>query len=261
MSGPSTGQPPPGLPSFSLDGKVALVTGAGRGIGMACSLALAEAGADLVLVSRTLDELEALAERVRGLGRRATTVVCDVTGAQEVETAIEPLERIDIVVCSAGTNIPEPFADVSEDHLDAVLDVNVKGTFLAAQAAVRNMLARQSGGSIVLISSQMGHVGAPNRTVYCMTKHAVEGLTKAMAVELAPRGIRVNAVGPTFINTPMTKPFFENAEFKADVLSRIPMGRIGELEDVVGAVVFLASPAAGLITGASLVVDGGWTAR
>jgi NAD(P)-dependent dehydrogenase (short-subunit alcohol dehydrogenase family) len=249
------------LPSFSLDGKVALVTGAGRGIGMACSFALAEAGADLVLMSRSEDELEAVAERVRGYGRTATPVVCDVTDATAVETAVGRLDQVDILVCSAGTNIPEPFTDVSESHLDAVVDLNVKGTFLVSQAVVRSMLARGVAGSVVLISSQMGHVGAPNRTVYCMTKHAVEGLTKAMAVELAPQGLRVNAVGPTFINTPMTRPFFENPDFKADVLSRIPMGRIGELDDVVGAVVFLASPAAGLITGASLVVDGGWTAQ
>lgn len=249
------------LPSFSLDGKVALVTGAGRGIGMACSLALADAGADLVLISRTAEEIEAVAERVRGLGRKATPLVCDVTNAQDVANVIEPLEDIDTFVSSAGTNIPEPFADVSEEHLDTVVDLNVKGTFLSAQAVARKMLARGNGGSIIFISSQMGHVGAPNRTVYCMTKHAVEGLTKAMGVELAPHNIRVNAVGPTFINTPMTKPFFENPEFKADVLSRIPMGRIGELEDVVGAVVFLASPASQLITGTSLVVDGGWTAQ
>jgi NAD(P)-dependent dehydrogenase (short-subunit alcohol dehydrogenase family) len=249
------------LPSFSLDGKVALVTGAGRGIGMACSLALAEAGADLVLISRTAGEIESVAERIRGLGRRATAVVCDVTSAPEIASAIDPLERIDVLVSSAGTNIPEPLTDVSEAHLDTVVNLNVKGTFLSAQAVVRKMLARGNGGSIIFISSQMGHVGAPNRTVYCMTKHAVEGLTKAMGVELAAHDIRVNAVGPTFVNTPMTKPFFENAEFKAAVLSKIPMGRIGELDDVVGAVVFLASPAAQFVTGASLVVDGGWTAQ
>jgi NAD(P)-dependent dehydrogenase (short-subunit alcohol dehydrogenase family) len=164
-------------------------------------------------------------------------------------------------VNAAGTNIPEPFLQVSERSLDALLEVNVKGTFLAAQAAARRMVAGGRGGAIVNLSSQMGHVGAAGRSVYCATKHAVEGLTKALAVELAPHGIRVNSVAPTFVETPMTAPFLADEAFRAEVTGRIPLGRIGTVSDVTGAVVFLASPAACLVTGTSLVVDGGWTAQ
>jgi NAD(P)-dependent dehydrogenase (short-subunit alcohol dehydrogenase family) len=244
-----------------LDGKVAVVTGAGRGIGRACALALAAAGADVVAISRSRDELEAVAGEVDGLGRRGTALVCDVTDTARTRAALESLERIDVLVGSAGANIPEPFLDVSEEHLEALLALNVKATFLAAQAAARRMVESGEGGSIVTISSQMGHVGAANRTVYCTTKHAVEGMTKAMAVELAPHRIRVNSVAPTFVTTPMTAPFFADPEFRADVERRIPLGRIGTVEDVTGAVVYLASPAAALVTGTSLLVDGGWTAQ
>jgi NAD(P)-dependent dehydrogenase (short-subunit alcohol dehydrogenase family) len=178
-----------------------------------------------------------------------------------VEEAVEFLEQIDILVNNAGLNVPEPFLEVSEENLDRVLAVNVKGVFLVAQAAARRMVEHGEGGSIINVSSQMGHVGAPRRTVYCATKHAVEGLTKAMAVELAPHNVRVNSVAPTFVETPMTKPFLEDETIREDTLSRIPLGRLGRVEDVTGAVVFLASPTAGLITGTSLLVDGGWTAQ
>jgi NAD(P)-dependent dehydrogenase (short-subunit alcohol dehydrogenase family) len=248
-------------PPFRVDGLSALVVGAGRGIGRGAAVALAEAGADVVLVSRTAAELEQVADEVRALGRSADCVVCDVTSAAAVEEALGRLERIDVLVNSAGANVPEPFVDVAEETLDRVLAVNVKATFLVSQLAALKMIAAGRGGAIVNLSSQMGHVGAPRRTVYCTTKHAVEGLTKAMAVELAPHGIRVNAVAPTFVETPLTRPFFEDEEFRADVLRRIPLGRIGQVEDVMGAVVFLASPAGALITGASLLVDGGWTAQ
>jgi NAD(P)-dependent dehydrogenase (short-subunit alcohol dehydrogenase family) len=247
-------------PSMRLDGKLAVVTGAGRGIGRACALALAEAGADVVAVSRSGDELQAVAREVEGLGRRAEALVCDVTDTARMRSALGSLERIDVLVGSAGANIPEPLLEVSEEHLDALLALNVKATFLVAQAAARRMIDA-GGGSIVTISSQMGHVGAAERTVYCTTKHAVEGMTKAMAVELAPRGIRVNSVAPTFLETPLTAPFFADPAFRADVERRIPLGRIGTVEDVTGAVVYLASPAAALVTGTSLVVDGGWTAQ
>jgi NAD(P)-dependent dehydrogenase (short-subunit alcohol dehydrogenase family) len=189
------------------------------------------------------------------------SAVCDVTDSRQVGEAVDFPEQVDILVNNAGTNVPEPFLEVSEDNLDRMLAVNVKGVFLVAQAAARRMVERGEGGSIINISSQMGHVGAPRRTVYCATKHAVEGLTKAMAVELAPHKVRVNSVAPTFVETPMTKPLLEDETLREDTLSRIPLGRLGRVEDVTGAVLFLASPAAGLITGASLLVDGGWTAQ
>jgi NAD(P)-dependent dehydrogenase (short-subunit alcohol dehydrogenase family) len=198
---------------------------------------------------------------VRATGQNAQSIVCDVTDSRQVEEAVEFLEQIDILVNNAGLNVPEPFLEVSEENLDRVLAVNVKGVFLVAQAAARRMVEHGEGGSIINVSSQMGHVGAPRRTVYCATKHAVEGLTKAMAVELAPHNVRVNSVAPTFVETPMTKPFLEDETIREDTLSRIPLGRLGRVEDVTGAVVFLASPTAGLITGTSLLVDGGWTAQ
>ena len=247
--------------TFRLDSRVALVTGAGRGIGRACALGLAEAGADIVAVSRTARELEDLAAEVHALGRQATPVACDVTDSNRLRALIGGLPRLDVVVASAGTNLPEPLLDVSDDHLRALLDLNVSATFVTLQAAARSMVGRGGGGSITAISSQMGKVGAPNRSVYCMTKHAVEGLVKAAAVELAPHGVRVNAVAPTFLETPMTAPFLADPAFRADVERRIPLGRIGRPEDVTGAVVYLASDAAALVTGTSLPVDGGWTAQ
>jgi len=250
---------------FSLEGRTALVTGAGRGLGAAAAEALAAAGAELLLMSRTEAELDEVAARIAAAGGRARTLPCDVTDGEAVRAAIGGLDRLDILVNNAGTNIPEPFVEVSDDHLDRILGLNVRAAFLVARAAVRKMLEapdrRERGGAIVHMSSQMGHVGAPGRTVYCMTKWALEGLTKAMAVELAPHNIRVNSVGPTFIETPMTAPYFTNEAFRADTLSRIPLGRLGKAEEVADAVLFLVSPAASLITGAGLVVDGGWTAR
>ena len=244
-----------------MTGRVAVVTGAGRGIGRGCALALAESGADVVAVARTRAEVDAVARDVERLGRAGRAHVCDVTDARGLDQLMRALERVDVLVNAAGANIPEPFLQVSERSLDALLEVNVKGTFLTAQAAARRMVAARRGGAIVNLSSQMGHVGAAGQSVYCATKHAVEGLTKALAVELAPHGIRVNSVAPTFVETPMTAPFLADEEFRAEVIGRIPLGRIGSVSDVVGAVVFLASPAAGLVTGTSLVVDGGWTAQ
>jgi NAD(P)-dependent dehydrogenase (short-subunit alcohol dehydrogenase family) len=250
----------PRTPSMRLDGLTAVVTGAGRGLGRACAIALAEAGAEVVLVSRTRSELNALASEIETHGGRARPLACDILDASQIRARIEALERIDILVNNAGGNLPEPFVDVSEERLDRILTLNVRSAFLVAQASARRMIAGGRGGSIIHMSSQMGHVGAPNRTVYCMTKHAIEGLSKAMAVELASHRIRVNAIGPTFVLTPLTRPFFERKAFRDDTLSRIPIGRLAELEDIMGAVVFLASPAAAMITGASLTIDGGWTA-
>jgi NAD(P)-dependent dehydrogenase (short-subunit alcohol dehydrogenase family) len=239
---------------------VALVAGAGRGIGRACAKALAEAGADIVAVSRSPAELDGVASEVRALGRRAEPVACDVTHSAGVRELIARLPQLDVLVMSAGANVPEPLLDVSDEHLDALLDLNVRATFVVLQAAARSMVAA-GGGSIVLLSSQMGHVGDAGRSVYCTTKHAVEGLAKAAAVELAPLGVRVNAVAPTFIETPMTAPFLVDRAFREEVQRRIPLGRLGRVEDVTGAVVYLASEAAALVTGTSLLVDGGWTAQ
>jgi NAD(P)-dependent dehydrogenase (short-subunit alcohol dehydrogenase family) len=243
-----------------LAGRTALVTGAGRGIGRGCALALAAVGADVVLVSRSPDELAEVAREARALGRAARPVALDVTDAKSIRHLIHELPALDVLVVSAGANIPEPLLDVSEEHLDALIELNVRATFVTLQAAARRMVETGSG-SIVLISSQMGHVGAAGRTVYCTTKHAVEGLTKAAAVELAPHGVRVNAVAPTFVATPMTAPFLADADFRAEVEARIPLGRLGRVEDVSAGVAFLASDAAALVTGTSLLVDGGWTAQ
>lgn len=252
-------------PAFRLDGRLALITGAGRGLGAEGALALAQAGAEVVLVSRTRNELEEIASGITGAGGQARVVVCDVTKREQVNSAFARLERLDILLNNAGMNIPEPFVDVSEAHLDDMIALNVRAAFQVAQAAVRKMLQdpdrRKRGGSIINVTSQMGRVGAERRTVYCMTKHAVEGLTKAMAVELAPDNIRVNAIAPTFLETPMTASFFADPEFRNWVVSRIPLGRVGRMDEVTGAIVFLASPAASLITGTSLAIDGGWTAR
>jgi NAD(P)-dependent dehydrogenase (short-subunit alcohol dehydrogenase family) len=250
---------------FRLDGRAVLVTGAGRGIGRACALALAEAGAEVWLAARTLAEVEAGATEVRAAGGKAHAIALDVTDSGALKAAIAALPALDVLVNNAGGNIPEPFVEVSEEHLDRLLRLNVRAAFLAAQAAARKMLQSPQrharGGAIVNMSSQMGHVGAVNRTVYCMTKHALEGLTKAMALELAPLGIRVVSVAPTFIETPMTRSMFAKPEFGQWVRERIPAGRVGQPEDVAAAVVFAASPAAALVTGTSLVVDGGWTAQ
>jgi NAD(P)-dependent dehydrogenase (short-subunit alcohol dehydrogenase family) len=240
--------------------RTALVTGAGRGIGRGCAVALAEAGADVVVVSRSPGELEDVAEEIRALGRRARPVALDVTDAKSIRHLILELPQLDVVVVSAGGNIPEPFLDVSEEHLDALLALNVRAAFFTMQAAARRM-AEFGNGSIVVLSSQMGHVGAAGRTAYCTTKHAVEGLAKAAAVELGPHGVRVNAVAPTFVETAMTAPFLADAGFRAEVEGRIPLGRLGRVEDVTAAVVYLASDAAALVTGTSLLVDGGWTAQ
>ena len=250
---------------FRLDGRVALVTGAGRGLGAETALALAEAGAEIVLVSRSVKELEEVSSRVLTLGGRPQIIVCDVTDTARIRAEIAKLKRLDILVNNAGMNIPESFVDVSEDHLDRILTLDVRAVFIVAQAAVGKMREapdrREHGVSVINISSQMGHVGASQRTVYCMCKHAVEGLTKAMAVELGPENIRVNAIAPTFLETPMTEPFFNNQQFRDWVTGMIPLGRIGKLHEVAAAIVFLSSPAGALVNGASLLIDGGWTAH
>jgi NAD(P)-dependent dehydrogenase (short-subunit alcohol dehydrogenase family) len=252
--------PATSVDSFRLDGKTALVTGAGRGIGRAVALALAAAGAELILVSRTRSQLEEVGREIAQRGGTARVVPFDITDSAAMRAAFAAIPRLDILVNNAGLNRPQPFLDVDEATLDRLLTLNVRAAFLVAQAAARLMLPSGSG-VIVNMSSQMGHVGSDlNRTVYVMTKHALEGLTKAMAVELAPKGVRIVSVAPTFVQTPLTKPFFDDPETRKWILDRIPLGRAGTVEEVAQAVVFLASPAASLVTGSSLLVDGGWTA-
>jgi NAD(P)-dependent dehydrogenase (short-subunit alcohol dehydrogenase family) len=247
--------------SLRFDGRTALVTGAGKGIGRACATALADCGASVVAISRTRTDLDDLAREIDQRGATCRAIALDVTDHAAVRASIERLETVDILVASAGRNVPEPFLDVQPQTFDALVDLNLGATFFTAQAVAGRMVAGGRGGSIVLISSQMGHVGAPRRTVYCATKHAVEGLAKAMAVELAPHGIRVNTVAPTYLRTPMTEPMFADGAFEEQARAAIPLGRIGEVDDVVGAVLYLASDGAGLVTGTSIVVDGGYTAR
>ena len=246
--------------AFRLDGRRVLVTGAGRGIGRATALALAAAGAELVLVSRTPSELDEVAREIISGGGWARALALDVTHSDAVRDAFVGLDRLDILVNNAGVNRPQPFLEVDEPTLDLLLGLNVRASFIVAQAAARLMVGR-GGGVIINVSSQMGHVGSErDRTVYVMTKHALEGLTKAMAVELAPKGVRVVSIAPTFIETPLSKPFLDDPDMRRWILDRIPLGRIGTVEEVAAAVVFLASPAAALVTGSSLLVDGGWTA-
>ena len=250
---------------FRLDGRAALVTGAGRGIGRSAAIAMAHAGAEVWLMARTQSDLDSAVAEIKAGGGRAHALVCDVTHAAGVQQAVTALPALDILVNNAGTNIPEPFVNVSEAHLDTVLNLNIRAMFTTAQIAVKKMLElpdrKKRGGVVINISSQMGHVGAPTRTVYCLTKHAIEGLTKALAVELAPHNIRVNSIAPTFLETPMTAPMFAKPEFAKWVMDRIPLGRLGQLDEVAASVVYVASGAAALMTGASLVIDGGWTAQ
>jgi NAD(P)-dependent dehydrogenase (short-subunit alcohol dehydrogenase family) len=251
----------PRLPSMRLDNRRALVTGAGRGIGLAAAAALAQAGAHVTLVARTEAEIAAAAGEVQETGGQAATLVLDVTDLSAMRAAIEAATPFDILVNNAGTNRPCPFLQVTEDDYDTITGLNQRAAYFVAQAVALKMATAGKAGSIIHISSQMGHVGGQNRTVYCMTKHGLEGLTKAMAIDLAPLGIRVNSIAPTFIDTPLTKPFFQNTAFRDEVLHRIKLGRLGTVEDVMGAVVFLAGDASALITGTSLLVDGGWTAE
>jgi NAD(P)-dependent dehydrogenase (short-subunit alcohol dehydrogenase family) len=240
--------------------RVVVITGASRGLGRGCALAFAGPGTEVALIARNATELRAVADEVQARGGSARVIECDVTRDERVREAFASLGRCDVLINNAGMNRPQPFVEVDAATLDALLTLNVRSMFVTAQAAAR-LMEPLGSGVIINMSSQMGHVGAARRTVYCMTKHAIEGLTKAMAVELAPRGIRVNSVAPTYIETPMTRPFLEDASFRDDVLRRIPLGRTGTIEEVAATVVFLASPAASLITGASLLADGGYTAQ
>lgn len=248
------------LARFRVDGRRALVTGAGRGLGRTIADALAAAGAEVTLCARSGDEVERGCGEITGKGGAARPLVADVTDVGGFGRTIAALPAFDIFVNNAGTNRPKPLADVTEDDYDAIMGLNVKAAVFATQAVTRVMLAHGVRGSVINVSSQMGHVGAANRTIYCASKWALEGFTRALAVELGPHGIRVNTLAPTFIETPMTRPFLANPEHRQAIVSKIKLGRLGQLDDVVGAVLFLASDASALMTGSSLVIDGGWTA-
>jgi NAD(P)-dependent dehydrogenase (short-subunit alcohol dehydrogenase family) len=248
-------------PSFRLDGRRALVTGGGRGIGLAAASALAAAGAHVTLAARTQSEIEDAAAAIRARGDKADALVLDVTDVEAARQALAAREPYQVLVNNAGMNRPKMLGDVTIDDFDTIMGLNVRAAFFMAQTVALQLLEAKLPGSIINVSSQMGHVGAARRTVYCTSKHAMEGFTKAMAVELAPHNIRVNSLGPTFLETPMTKPFFENKAFRDEVLSKIKLGRLGQLDELTGAIVFLASDASSLMTGSALVLDGGWTAE
>jgi len=247
--------------SFRLDGKRALVTGGGRGIGLAAASALAAAGAHVTLAARTKQEIEDAAAAISARGEQAEALSLDVTDIDAVRRAVAAAEPFQILINNAGINRPAYLPDVKVEDFDAIFALNVRAAFFMAQAVALKLVEAKLPGSIVNISSQMGHVGAARRTVYCASKHAMEGFTKAMAIELAPHNIRVNSLGPTFLETPMTRPFFENKAFRDEVLSKIKLGRLGQLEEIAGAIVFLASDTSSLMTGSALVLDGGWTAE
>jgi NAD(P)-dependent dehydrogenase (short-subunit alcohol dehydrogenase family) len=248
-------------PSFRLDGKRALVTGGGRGIGLAAASALADAGAHVTLAARTASEIEEAAEAIRARGQPAEALTLDVTDIAAVRAALAERAPFQVLVNNAGMNRPAPLIDVKVEDFDAIMGLNVRAAFFVAQAVAKRLIDEKLAGSIINISSQMGHVGAARRTVYCASKHAMEGFTKAMAIELAPHRIRVNSLGPTFLETPMTRPFFENKAFRDEVLGKIKLGRLGQLEELTGAILFLASNASSLMTGSALLLDGGWTAE
>jgi NAD(P)-dependent dehydrogenase (short-subunit alcohol dehydrogenase family) len=248
-------------PSFRLDGRRALVTGAGRGLGLAAAAALASAGARVTLAARTRDEIEGAATAIRDRGDHAEALVLDVADVEATKRAIAAAAPFQILVNNAGMNRPALLPDVTVEDFDAIFALNVRAAYFMAQAVAKRLIEEKLPGSIINMSSQMGHVGAARRSVYCASKHAMEGFTKAMAIELAPHNIRVNSIGPTFIETPMTRPFFENKAFRAEVLAKIKLGRLGQLDEITGAIVFLASDASSLMTGSPLVLDGGWTAE
>ena len=248
----------PELPSFDLSGKSALVTGGSRGIGLAAAAALSAFGARVTIVARNESDVE---EAARQIGNDVQPVALDVTSLDELEAMIDHHGPFDVLVNNAGTNRPMPIWEVTQADYDAVMDLNLKSAFFVAQCVVKSLIKAEKPGSLIHMSSQMGQVGGPNRTLYCASKWGLEGMNKALALDLAPYGIRSNTIAPTFIETPMTKPFFEDEAFKESVLSKIKLGRLGQVNDLTGAIVFLASNASNMMTGSTLTVDGGWTAE
>jgi NAD(P)-dependent dehydrogenase (short-subunit alcohol dehydrogenase family) len=253
------------LQEHKLNNKTALVTGAGKGIGKACAIALAEAGAGLILVSRTQKDLLAVQKTIKKLKRKCTSFVCDISNYDETKKLFSQIKKLDILVNNAGTNIPEHFLKVKKKDMDYVVDLNLKAAFHVAQLSAlvmkKSKNRKKIGGSIINMSSQLGKVGAPNRSVYNMTKFGIEGLTKGMAIDLAKDNIRVNTVCPTFVDTPMVKKFFKDKKFMKNMLDNIPLGCFATVSDVATAVVFLSSNASSMMTGSSLMIDGGWTAK
>ncbi|HEV7267445.1 MAG TPA: glucose 1-dehydrogenase [Falsiroseomonas sp.] len=247
----------PITPSFRLDGQRAFVTGASKGIGRAGAVALAAAGAEVVLAARTLPEMEETVAELAAAGHRARAMRLDVTDRAALRAAIAAAGPFEVLLNNAGTNIREPFLEVQDASLDALLDLNVRAMFVTAQAVAQGMVAAGKAGSIINLSSINGHVAGANRSVYSASKHAVEGMTKAMAFELGPHGIRVNTLAPGFVETPLTRPVLDDEKFRARVVRAMPLGRVMTVEDVMGAIVFLASDASRMVTGLSLVVDGG----
>ena len=253
------------LKKYNLKGKYSFVTGAGKGLGRACAIALAEAGSNLILISRTKKDLDSVSKIAKKLKVKCKTYVCDLTNYLQVKQIVNSQQKIDVLINNAGTNIPEHFLKVRKQDMEKVVKINTIAAFNVANLVALKMTEAKNrkkiGAAIINMSSQMGHVGGPIRSVYNMTKFGIEGLTKGMAIDLAKYNIRVNSIAPTFVVTPMTKKFFKNKNFRKEVLSNIPLGRYAELSEVSSAAVFLASDAASMITGTSLLVDGGWTAK
>jgi NAD(P)-dependent dehydrogenase (short-subunit alcohol dehydrogenase family) len=250
----------PRTPSFRLDGRRALVTGASSGIGLGCAVALAEQGAEVTLAARSIGKLTEIVEAMAAEGWSAKALQMDVTDVEATEAAVAELGPFDVLVNSAGLARHSPAVETGLNDFDAVMDINVRGAYFLTRAVAKGLLAAGKPGSLINISSQMAHVGGPDRAVYCATKHAVEGFTKAMAIEWGKAGIRVNTICPTFILTPLTEPTFADPKRRAWVEEKIKLPRVGEVEDIMGAVAFLASDAAAMVTGSSLLIDGGWTA-
>ena len=253
------------LKSYNLKNKTAIVTGAGKGLGRACAIALAESGANLIIISRTKKDLNEVSNKIKKLKRKCISYVCDITNYEEIKKIINKQAKIDILINNAGNNIPEHFTKVKTKNMEYLVKINTIATFNLAQLCALKMIKAKNrkkiGGAIVNMSSQMGHVGGPIRSVYNMNKWGLEGLTKGMSIDLAKYNIRVNTICPTFVVTPMTKKFLKNKKFKRETLNNIPLGRFAELSEIASATVFLASDAASMITGTSLLVDGGWTAK
>jgi 2-deoxy-D-gluconate 3-dehydrogenase len=250
----------PRTPSFRLEGRRALVTGGSRGIGLGAAMALAEAGAEVLIAARGLEAAQDAAQAIRGAGFAARAVALDVTDLAAQDALFAAEAPFDVLVNSAGLARHSAALDTDPADYDAVMNVNVRAAHFLAVKVARGLAAAGRPGSIIQISSQMGHVGGQDRAVYCATKHALEGMTKAMAIEWGPLGIRVNTICPTFIRTPLTEPTFADPEKVAWIESKIKLGRVGAVEDIMGPVLFLACDASALVTGTALMVDGGWTA-